>query len=72
MDNKLVVSRKKKQIIVEELRKREYEAFPKSPENKKTKSEDEEPEGDEGEDAEVDNDSGARDYDYLLGVRTHS
>lgn len=73
MDGKLVVNRKKKDIIVAELRKREYDPFPKNQDNKKDKAGEEEVEegndGD-GENAEeLDGDTGARDYDYLLSVR---
>jgi DNA topoisomerase-2 len=68
MDGDLVVNRKKKQVVVEELRSRKYEAFPRMAANKKTKSdEDDAPE--EEEDAEVETDTGTRDYDYLLSVR---
>ncbi|KAI5866663.1 type II DNA topoisomerase [Durotheca rogersii] len=67
MDGKLVVSRKKKQVIIDELREKKYEAFSKGPE-KKTKSEEEE-EGGVGEGAEeADTDSDARGYDYLLSM----
>lgn len=70
MDGDLVVNRKKKQVVVEELRSRKYEAFPRVIGNKKAKSdEDDEAEGDE--DAEIETDTGARDYDYLLSVRFH-
>lgn len=72
MDGKLVVNRKKKAVIVAELRKREYDPFPKNQENKKNKTEEEEVEGEDGGDGEnaeeVDGDDGARDYDYLLSV----
>jgi DNA topoisomerase II len=67
MDNKLVVSRKKKQIIVEELRKRQYEAFPKNA-DKKSKAAEDDAEDDEGEEADIETDTGVRDYDYLLSV----
>lgn len=68
MDNELVVSRKKKAVIIEELRERKYEAFVKNVEAK-TKSEEEEDEAnadDNAEDIPVDDDS--RGYDYLLSV----
>ncbi|KAI1802188.1 type II DNA topoisomerase [Daldinia bambusicola] len=68
MDGKLVVSRKKKQIIVEELRGRKYESFPKGQDSKKTKSEEEEEEENNEEEA-VDEASEASDgYDYLLSM----
>lgn len=66
MDSKLVVSRKKKQIIVEELREQKYEAFPRG-QDKKTKSEDDEEGNDEGND-DVETDTAANGYDYLLSV----
>lgn len=73
MDSKLVVSRKKKQVIVEELRERKYEAFPKGQDSKKTKSEEEEEEEENNEDDAVDGntDTSANDYDYLLSVRLY-
>ncbi|KAI0380084.1 type II DNA topoisomerase [Hypomontagnella monticulosa] len=69
MDGKLVVSRKKKQVIVGELRDRKYESFPRGQDAKKTKSEDEE-EGDvdEGGDEEAEVDTSANGYDYLLSM----
>jgi hypothetical protein len=70
MDNKLVVSRKKKQAIVEELAQRKYEPFRKHADNKKTKSDEEEVEGLDEE--EVETDAGAQDYDYLLAVGKRS
>lgn len=65
IDNKLVVSRKKKTVLVNELRQRGYEAFPKGkdpqlPNNDNNAENDDEISSEE--------DSGARDYDYLLGV----
>ncbi|KAI6093516.1 type II DNA topoisomerase [Hypoxylon rubiginosum] len=66
MDSKLVVSRKKKQIIVEELREQKYEAFPRG-QDKKTKSEDDEEGNDEGND-DVETDTAANGYDYLLSM----
>ncbi|KAJ2990015.1 hypothetical protein NUW58_g3167 [Xylaria curta] len=64
MDQKLVVSRKKKAVIIEELRERKYETFVKTTEAK-TKSEEEEDDAGNGEEA-VDDDS--RGYDYLLSM----
>jgi DNA topoisomerase II len=67
IENKLVVSKKAKPKLVEELRKKGYEAFPKVSDAKKA-----------GESSEVventdevaeDEEGGARDFDYLLGVR---
>lgn len=65
MDGKLVVSRKKKQVIVEELRTRKYESFPRGQE-KKTKTEEEEEEGNNEENEEAD--TAANGYDYLLSM----
>ena len=66
IDNKLVVSKKKKPVLVAELRKREYEPFPKVKDAKKA---DETEDVVENEDEVTpDEDSGARDFDYLLGV----
>ncbi|KAI1333073.1 DNA topoisomerase [Xylariaceae sp. FL0255] len=67
MDNKLVVSRKKKAVITGELRERKYEAFMKNVEAK-TKSEDDDDNAEDAaeEDAVVDDDS--RGYDYLLSM----
>ena len=64
IDGKLVVSKKKKAVLVEELRQRKYEPFPKD-DSKKSKSADDEDEADE------DDESGgsASDFDYLLSVR---
>lgn len=64
-----MVARKKKAVLVQELRDRKYEAFP--PGGQKTKTTEDEigksdDENDENEDAAVA--GGARDYDYLLSV----
>jgi DNA topoisomerase-2 len=61
IDNKLTVAKKKKAAIVEELRQRNYEAFPKE-DTKKSKS-------DDNDDDEDDASGLASDYDYLLSVR---
>lgn len=66
IDNKLVVSKKKKPVLVAELRKAKYEAFPKVADAKKQGELDDVVENDE--EIADDEDSGARDYDYLLGV----
>lgn len=66
IDNKLVVSKKKKPALVAELRKANYEAFPKVSDAKKAGETDDTVENDE--EMAVDEDSGARDFDYLLGV----
>lgn len=66
IDNKLIVGKKKKAVLVEELRDRDYEAFPPRADKKKTA--DEEEEDDDNQDVEGDSEGGARDYDYLLGM----
>jgi DNA topoisomerase-2 len=66
IENKLVVSKKKKPVLVAELRKRDYEAFPKVTEAQKAGETDDVVENEE--EVAADEDSGARDFDYLLGV----
>lgn len=63
IDGKLVVAKKKKAVLVKELRDRKYEAFPPKDEKKKS-DEDATEEADEEEESS----GGARDYDYLLSV----
>ncbi|KIH91814.1 DNA topoisomerase II [Sporothrix brasiliensis 5110] len=67
MEGKLVVSKKKKAIVVQELRERKYDAFPKdNGDAKGAKSKDDE---DNVEEEEEEDDGGsARDYDYLLSM----
>jgi len=66
IDGKLIVSKKKKPVLVAELRKRNYEAFSKVKDAEKAgESEDVVENEDE---IEADDDVGARDFDYLLGV----
>ncbi|KAI0548975.1 DNA topoisomerase [Xylaria curta] len=66
-DGKLVVSRKKKQVLVGELRQRKYEAFAKSVDANKSKDEDEEHEiGDDVNTSDINGDD--NDYDYLLSM----
>ncbi|KAI2635452.1 DNA topoisomerase [Xylaria nigripes] len=68
IDQELVVSRKKKAVIIEELRQRKYEEFVKNAEAK-LKSEDENENENETEtvkESAVDDDS--RGYDYLLSM----
>ncbi len=67
IENKLVVSKKKKPVLVAELRKREYEAFPKVKDAQKAGETDDVVENED--EVAADEDSGARDFDYLLGVR---
>ena len=66
IENKLVVSKKKKPVLVAELRKRDYEAFPKVSEAQKAGETDDVVENEE--EVAADEDTGARDFDYLLGV----
>jgi DNA topoisomerase II len=61
-----VVSKKSKPKLVQELRQRGYEAFPKIKDAKKAGETDDVVENDE--EVPADEDSRARDYDYLLGV----
>lgn len=71
IEDKIVVSRKKKAVLVQELRSRKYRPFPKGDTVKKAKNTDEEMDQDEAENEEEDADigvPGASDYDYLLSV----
>jgi DNA topoisomerase-2 len=70
IENKLVVSKKKKPVLVAELRKANYEPFPKVKEAQKAGETDDVVENED--EVATDEDSGARDYDYLLGVSKHS
>ena len=69
IDNKLVVSKKKKPVLVAELRKREYEAFPKVKDAQKSGETDDVVENED--EVAADEDAGARDFDYLLGVSSN-
>lgn len=53
-------------MLVAELRKREYEAFPKVKDAKKAGEDDDVVENED--EVALDEDAGARDFDYLLGV----
>ncbi|TVY56465.1 DNA topoisomerase 2, partial [Lachnellula cervina] len=66
IENKLVVSKKKKPVLVAELRNREYEAFPKVKDAQKAGETDDVIENEE--EMAADEDLGARDFDYLLGL----
>lgn len=66
IENKLVVSKKKKPVLVAELRKRDYEAFPKVKDAQKASETDDVVENED--EVAADEDAGARDFDYLLGV----
>lgn len=75
IEGKIVVSRKKKAVLVQELRARKYRAFPKGDTGKKTKNTDEEMDQEDGDNEEEDVDisvPGANDYDYLLSVCSHA
>ncbi|GAB7354952.1 hypothetical protein MBLNU459_g5568t1 [Dothideomycetes sp. NU459] len=65
IDNKLVVSKKKKSVLIAELQKLNFKPIPKIADAKKIgELEDAMEDQDEEEEAEV----GAHDYDYLLGM----
>lgn len=66
IDNKLVVSKKSKPKLVAELRARKYEPFPKVGDAKKAGEDDDVVEN--TDDVADDEEGGARDYDYLLGL----
>ncbi|KAI1737275.1 DNA topoisomerase [Xylaria scruposa] len=66
MDEKLTVSRKKKAVVIGELRERNYEAFVKKTEAKTKSEEDDEDDAENTEENSVDDDS--RGYDYLLSM----
>ena len=66
-EGKLIVAKKKKTVLVQELRDRKYEAFPKG-QDKKAKAADEEQDHEESEEEVEEGRGGARDYDYLLSV----
>jgi DNA topoisomerase II len=66
IENKLVVSKKPKPKLVEELRKKGYEAFPKVNDAKNAGERDDVVEN--TDEVAADEEGGARDYDYLLGV----
>lgn len=69
IDGSLVVNKKKKQKLIEELRKNDFKPIPKITDARKEGEF--EPLVDPNEDADEDqenNAAGAGDYDYLLGV----
>ncbi|KAI3399653.1 hypothetical protein diail_6001 [Diaporthe ilicicola] len=74
IEGKLVVSRKKRAILVEELRDRKYEAFPRGESVRKARNTDEEMDQDDDEDNDdlTSNEPGAGDYDYLLSMPIYS
>jgi DNA topoisomerase-2 len=67
IENKLIVNKKKKAVLVQELRDRKYEAFPPNT-DKKAKSADDDQGENDAEEGEEETSNGARDYDYLLSV----
>ncbi|GAB0132708.1 hypothetical protein EsDP_00001136 [Epichloe bromicola] len=71
-DGDLVVARKRKALLVQELRGRKYEAFPPNGQNKTSTDEigksDAENDGDDDGDDDAATAGGARDYDYLLSM----
>lgn len=64
IDGKLVVSKKKKAVLVEELKKLDFKPFPKVADAKKAGEMEDVQEDEDESEAQV----GANDYDYLLGV----
>lgn len=68
IDGVLVVGKKKKALLVKELRERKYEAFPRGVDAKKKTLEDEINESEKDDEDDPATDGGARDYDYLLSV----
>lgn len=68
IDGKLIVSKKKKAVLMAELKKLNFKGFPKIEDASKAGELENTLENDEddGEDGAV----GAADYDYLLGVST--
>jgi DNA topoisomerase-2 len=70
IDGKLVVSKKKKAVLMAELRKLNFKPFPKVEDASKAGEIEKVAENDEEEDDSEDGAVGARDYDYLLGVST--
>ncbi|KAH7328142.1 DNA topoisomerase [Stachybotrys elegans] len=65
IDGDLVVGRKRKDVLVQELRERKYEAFPRNADQSKKKDENA-ASGDEED--EVESAGSAGDYDYLLSM----
>lgn len=69
IEDKIVVSRKKKAVLVDELRAQKYRPFPKVDNAKNAKNTDEDMDQEEVEDEDEDvKVPGAGDYDYLLTV----
>ena len=68
IDGKLVVSKKKKQVLVQELQEKGFKAFPKILDASKSGGTEPVVENDEEEEEEVAGAVGAAAYDYLLGM----
>lgn len=68
IDGDLIVARKKKTILVQELRERKYEAIPSTSKRKSTEDNEPDKSDAENDDAEEEETGSARDYDYLLSV----
>lgn len=70
IDNKLIVSKKKKSVLVAELQKLGFTRFPKVADAKKQGEFEEvvEDDNNEGDDDSAEVAAGASDYDYLLGM----
>lgn len=73
IDNKLVVSKKKKQVLIAELQEKGFERFPKIDGMQKKSDIDQEDNNEEAEEIKVDPEAGVAvlkdsDYDYLLGM----
>jgi DNA topoisomerase-2 len=68
IDGTLVVSKKKKAVLINELRKLNFRPFPKSDEAKNAGENEAVVENEDSGDADQDADIGANDYDYLLGM----
>ena len=66
IDGKLVVSKKRKLALVEELKEKGFKAFPKK--DNAIKEGELAPIADNDEEEEEDNQTGAAAFDYLLGV----
>ena len=66
IDGKLIVSKKKKLVLVQELKEKGFKAFPKKAEA--IKEGELAPIADNDEEEEEDAQTGAAAYDYLLGV----
>jgi DNA topoisomerase-2 len=67
IEGKLIVSKKKKAVLVAELRKLNFTPFPKNEDAKKA-GEDEDAQQDDDDSEETEVELNANDYDYLLGV----